>query len=655
MSTALAKNLFPLIAKRIDSIPTLPLTLHRLFEMTADGDHTTREVADVVESDPALTAKVLKVINSPFYGLRFKISTLSHAIAMLGIPALTSLASGIAAFPCGDEEGAFDKCRYWAHSLAVASAARAIAKEVHYDLPEEAYIGGLLHDLGKVVLDQYAPDAFAASLDAFETTGEDRIDLERKCLGMDHSQVGALVAEKWNLPKILKDAVQFHHEPEDRLRSFPRKHRELVGIVAAADRLCWACGLGSAGDGRIAADELTLADGTTLRPEQIDRVLAEVTKEFEVTAHRLGFEYAEGGDFLACLRAANGKADRALSGKERRLSLPDRVAEIGQVVRRARRFQTVEEMIEGSLLAIQGGLGLDRVLFLQVDLDEERLQGKWLFDDTRITVDVRDISLPLNPDGLIGTALRDGGAQLVDNWATDGDLLRYLGVVEVAAAAVIVNQQPLGVLSADYFFRNHEITPEDVSLLGILACDLGLAIENLVLSRQASKLRSLAAKDELTGLNNRRNLMKLLQKEIERAQRYGSPLSAVMIDIDHFKDFNDNYGHQAGDVILMEVAQLITAASREIDVIGRYGGEEFLVVLPETHVDQAIVYAERLRSTVEHFGRERQKTYPSCHLSISVGVTSLLRERDDLEQLIHRVDHALYAAKDRGRNRVCVD
>ncbi|MHC4861047.1 MAG: GGDEF domain-containing protein, partial [Planctomycetota bacterium] len=175
------------------------------------------------------------------------------------------------------------------------------------------------------------------------------------------------------------------------------------------------------------------------------------------------------------------------------------------------------------------------------------------------------------------------------------------------------------------------------------------------LGRQAAKLRALAAMDELTGVNNRRNLMKLLQKEIDRAKRYGSPLSAVMVDIDHFKKFNDTYGHQAGDTILTEVAQLITAASRDIDIIGRYGGEEFLVILPETHVDQAIVYAERLRAGVEHFGKQSQKAFPRCPLTISVGVTALTRERDGIEQVVRRVDHALYAATERGRNRVCVD
>ena len=312
-------------------------------------------------------------------------------------------------------------------------------------------------------------------------------------------------------------------------------------------------------------------------------------------------------------------------------------------------------MFERALREIQRELAFDRVLFLQVDVEEERLHGKYIFDDTRIEIDVHDIALPLNPDGLVGAALRDGTAQCVDNWATDGELLRYLGVVEVAAAPVVVNQRPLGIICADYFFLNREVTEEDVALLGILGADLGLAVENLVLNRQASKLRSLAAKDELTGINNRRNLMKLLQQEVERAKRYGSPLSAVMVDIDHFKRFNDFYGHQAGDTVLMDVAQLIIATSRDIDISGRYGGEEFMVILPETHVDQAIVYAERLRAAVEHFGKEQLRPFPRCPLTISVGVTSLMREHDGIEQVIQRVDHALYAAKERGRNRVCVD
>jgi len=376
---------------------------------------------------------------------------------------------------------------------------------------------------------------------------------------------------------------------------------------------------------------------------------------FRPTAGRLGFECADSSDFLDALREANAKVGEEPSARPEPLTLSERVTAVGEVIRRSRRNKSVEELTEVSLRAIQRSLALDRVLYLKVDLEEEQLQGKYFFDDTHISVDVGEIQLPLNPDGIVGAALRDNSAHRVDNWATDGELLRFLGVVEVVAAPIIVSEQPRGIICADYFFRNREISDMDVSLLGMLAMDLSLSIQSLVLSQEATKLRSLAAKDELTGLHNRRSLMKILQKEIDRAKRYGSPLSAVMVDIDHFKDFNDSYGHQAGDAILQEVTQLIAAASRELDVIGRYGGEEFLIVLPETHVDQATIYAERVRAGIETLGRERRKTHPLCDLTISIGVTSLIREKDDIESFIHRVDHAMYAAKDRGRNRVIVE
>jgi diguanylate cyclase (GGDEF)-like protein/putative nucleotidyltransferase with HDIG domain len=651
----MSQNLFPLIAKRIDSIPTLPLTLYALREATTAEDAAALDVTRFVESDPALTAKVLRVINSPFYGLRCKISTLSHAIAMLGLPAIRKLAEGIAIFgEVHSDITKLDKLRWWQNSLAVAASARSIAAEVGYDLPEEAFIAGLLHDVGKLLIDVFAPDEYVRVL---AVAGGDPTLVpaeERGTFGMDHAQLGALVAEQWNLPKILRDAIQFHHEPPERVSGFPLKHRELVGIVSAAEKLCRARGFGVEESSEAPEDPVSVGGEGSLTGDQVERVLDDIQGEFDRVANSLGFETGAPDTFLVRLGRANAAAAEHI-GPRPRTEHHDRLSRVVGIVQHARSSDGVEEMIGSALENLRRALAFDRVLFFQVDLEEERLHGKYLFDDTRIDVDAHDIHLPLNPDGLIGTALKDGAAQLVDNWATDGDLLRFLGVVEVAAAPIVVNQRPLGLVCADYFFVNREVSVDDVALLGILGTDLGLAVENLALGRQAAKLRSLAAKDELTGVNNRRNLMKLLQKEIERAKRYGSPLSAVMVDIDHFKTFNDTYGHQAGDTVLREVAQLITAASRDIDIIGRYGGEEFMVALPETHVDQAIIYAERLRASVEHFGKQSHQNFPRCPLTISVGVTALVRESDGIEQVVRRVDHALYAAKERGRNRVCVD
>jgi diguanylate cyclase (GGDEF)-like protein len=225
-----------------------------------------------------------------------------------------------------------------------------------------------------------------------------------------------------------------------------------------------------------------------------------------------------------------------------------------------------------------------------------------------------------------------------------------VGVVTLARAIWTIHWGPTGNLLAPDFFQFSSIM-----LFAVFVVLATLGVVWIEIEELQADLARLAMLDPLTAILNRRAFMLECERELSRCVREDTGLALAIFDLDHFKDVNDTHGHLVGDQVLRQVVDTLRASLRGHDVIGRYGGEEFMVVLPETHVDQAIVYAERLRSNVEHFGRERQKTYPKCTLTISVGVTALLRERDDLEQVIHRVDHALYAAKARGRNRVCVD
>ena len=135
------------------------------------------------------------------------------------------------------------------------------------------------------------------------------------------------------------------------------------------------------------------------------------------------------------------------------------------------------------------------------------------------------------------------------------------------------------------------------------------------------KNKRLAIRDELTDLYNRRYCWQYLESEIGRCKRYGHPFSVVMFDIDHFKRINDSLGHGAGDEILKTVAVILTSCSRETDVVGRYGGEEFLAILPETSAEGARAYSERVCLTVEEFGREKRMGFTTSNETISAGVT----------------------------------
>jgi diguanylate cyclase (GGDEF)-like protein len=166
-----------------------------------------------------------------------------------------------------------------------------------------------------------------------------------------------------------------------------------------------------------------------------------------------------------------------------------------------------------------------------------------------------------------------------------------------------------------------------------------------VLARERSRART----DDLTGLNNRRHFLELSEQLVNVAQRYRTPLSVFMFDVDHFKRINDTYGHQAGDRILGAVARILRENMRDADVLARYGGEEFIATLPNTTAHEALAAAEHIRATIAAH-REFDDGNRELHATISGGIADLLPDDDTLERLIQRADHALYEAKNAGRN-----
>lgn len=173
-------------------------------------------------------------------------------------------------------------------------------------------------------------------------------------------------------------------------------------------------------------------------------------------------------------------------------------------------------------------------------------------------------------------------------------------------------------------------------------------IETVIEGQRA--LRKLASTDMLTGLKNRRHMTEVGEAEISRAERFAMPLSVLLIDADHFKLINDIFSHQKGDEVLCCLTKLLRAELRQHDVIGRWGGEEFLVLLPNTALENAQLLAERIRSTVKDF-RWQELLKDELAVSISIGVTQLL-PNETLNRLINRADKALHSSKANGRNRV---
>ena len=213
---------------------------------------------------------------------------------------------------------------------------------------------------------------------------------------------------------------------------------------------------------------------------------------------------------------------------------------------------------------------------------------------------------------------------------------------------LMVGDKALGILRVDSPKGNH-FTTEDLRFLSTIGSLGAIAIENAQLFE---RVEDLAIKDSLTGLYLRRHLLERMGEEISRGLRREKELSFLMIDLDHFKAYNDRFGHVAGDIVLRTVALILADHFREPgDLVCRYGGEEFCVLLPDCSKQKAISLAEKLRERIERqtIILRRQKT----QMTVSIGVAAFPKDAKMQDELIHAADQAMYQAKKMGRNKVC--
>ena len=228
-------------------------------------------------------------------------------------------------------------------------------------------------------------------------------------------------------------------------------------------------------------------------------------------------------------------------------------------------------------------------------------------------------------------------------------VLHKEGIACLTAIPLIYERDAIGLLFiAGRNGREKHLDFDFAALLTLVGNHVTLIIDKIRLFQET---RRLAITDGLTGLYNSRYFYKQLDAEIARSNRYGSSFSVILFDIDNFKQLNDSFGHQAGDNVLHELAKILQSLSRETDIVVRYGGEEFIIILPNTSEEDTINLAERIRSTVEKHiflpGREG-----GANITISGGIASYPRNAGSSESLLNAADVALYSAKGAGKNRV---
>jgi len=273
------------LIKKAKNIPSLPQVTSKLLTVFDDANSQAKDVGRIIESDQSLAAQVLKQANSPFYGFPGRISTLQHAIVLMGFNAIKNLAIGssVTRMKRTGASAILGSEQFWEHSLGVGVGARAIGKEIGYPCPEELLAAGLLHDTGKLILSDSFPKEYEEVVKEAEERGEEIYQPEKRVLGGSHDDVGGWFTKENRFPCVLKACVQYHHTPGSELSD---EFITAVKIIHLADHLCKLEGIGWAG-GTVCSEETEdtcSAIGLTdeARERVVDGLKAEVadTKAF---------------------------------------------------------------------------------------------------------------------------------------------------------------------------------------------------------------------------------------------------------------------------------------------------------------------------------------------------------------------------------------
>lgn len=614
-----------------------------VLRQTQDEDFVLGDLARTIQSDPALTGRILKLANSSLKAGVEPVRTVEHAAMRLGVRAVRSLALGftlVSTNRSGDCV-AFDYARYWSHSLARAVAAQAIARLTSSKPAPESFTCALLAGIGRLALASIHPEAYArVLLEAADSSFETTIALERKALGLDHAELSAAMILDWQLPESFAYAAAHFASDDAEAEAASAEALAMIRLLRWADRiaseLVSAPGIASGEWGRRHHDLEDVRTALALDPQGFAELRANIGVEWQEWSKLLALP---AGDTLSMEQVAQTESTRALleTGISPLLHATERKG--------LRVLAVDDDPVSLKLLSYH----LSRDGHTVVGAADGR-QALALALQHRPQVVVTDWMMP-EMDGLeLCKALRSNQASrgtyiLIVTGREEEE--RAVEAFEAGADEYVSKPFKPRILAARVRAGQRMIELREQ----VEHDKRELERQNAEMRVLHRKLNTAAMTDVLTELPNRRFAMRQLEEELTNALATEAQLAVIMIDIDHFKEVNDLHGHDAGDAVLRETASALRRCTRKNEVVCRLGGEEFLVVVPDTGRDGCALFAERLRTAVEAH-RIVAGTFDG-HVTVSLGVAALSPGSRTVDELIKMADRRVYIAKSAGRNRVC--
>jgi len=634
-----------------------------IIRLIQQEDSSMGDLARVIKTDPAFVGRLIKAANGLAGYNRRAIVSVQEALMVLGLPAVRTLALGfslLSSYRDGNCKS-FDYGRYWTGCLVYALAMQAITQRTRVAAAEETFCLGLLVRIGELALATLYPQDYGKVLQqTVEYRDVPLVALEQRAFALNHRELASAMLADWGLPRIFHEPAYFAEVPEesgyaDGSREFVIAHSlHLASFVAEvflaeeAERPNLMSRLFEIGT-RLSLDATTVNDlcdgvvrewqawGSLLELETLEiPPFSELASRGEVIAASLATAAREraikdDGEprLQTAIQAQHGGEQLALSAgvlQPMRVLVVDDDGSMRGLVRKV--LETVGHQV---IEAADGRAGMEMALEFQpqlmiVDWVMPEMNGLELTRALRQTKIGRSIYI------LIMTGLEDDDRLIeafengVDDFMNKPINPRVLAARLRAGQRVIRLQQELD--------RDRE---------EIRRFAAELAVSN-------RRLQEVALTDSLTGFPNRRYAIERIQQEWSVSSRTRRPLSGMVIDVDQFKTYNDSHGHDVGDAVLRQVAASIKGALRAQDIVARTGGDEFLVICPDSGLDAALACAERVRFAVE--SAPLTAGGQTHHMSVSIGVATRDTVMTDPDALIKRADQALYLAKNKGRNRI---
>jgi diguanylate cyclase (GGDEF)-like protein len=602
-----------------------------ILELSRRENATLAEIARVVQTDPALSGRLIKLANTASHIARPVVSV-QEAVVRQGMATVRQLALGFSLLD-QHRDGAckeFDYPRYWSHSLLMALSMQALGTRVHVAAADELFVCGLLAQVGQLALATAYAHEYNAVLTAHHADpARPLIAHEKACLETDHIELGLVMMSDWGMPKVFTGPLAHYEDPDHPSFPYDSRSNSLMLMLRLSHRLA-DLGLANA-DARpkLLKEWMTLAAKLDIPQEAAGRFIDEVIANWQEWGELLKIPAATLPSFAEiCHGHHEAEAEMAQATTPLRIVVAD-----GNVFTRRKTMASLVEDGEHTVYPAENGnialaLAMEvlpHVIIAHCDLP--LLDGLELCQALRATDEGRRMHILLTGEDI-------GEEQLTRAYEARAD-----GYVPSTISAKGLR---IRLCAAKRLAQLQNAWEKDRAQLRQIAAELAVANR---------RLANAALTDLLTGLPNRRSAMDQLEQAWSAASRSSLPLAVMVIDIDHFKSINDSYGHAAGDMVLREAASTLRAAARREDSVCRIGGEEFLVICPNTDLKSAMLSAERLRASLS--AKQIAIGQTEKAITVSIGVAMREPETVDMDALVSLADQALYAAKNAGRNQIC--